>query len=139
MASACSAAMAEQQLSGNYFDARPLFVEHRSVLLCAFGSDVQAVSVVTGSLLGTFRGHTGLVSCIVAPSQRAESSRAVASSTSLRAKEAEDIVISSSIDGTIIVWSLVRLEHTRNIPPPNTFLPLPSPPSIGNNRILLQS
>jgi hypothetical protein len=111
MAEACSAVMAEQQLSGNYFDARPLFVEHRSVLLCAFGSDVQAVSVVTGSLLGTFRGHTGLVSCIVAPSQRAAESSRVQPSSTVWAKEAEDIVISSSIDGTIIVWSLVRFIH----------------------------
>jgi len=109
------------QISGNYFDSRPLFVEHRSVLLCAFGSDVQAISIHTGSLVGTFRGHTGLVSCMVNPNLPSPTSNRVVtnrigagdSAANVRGRQhaaevhPEDIVISASLDGAIIVWSLV--------------------------------
>jgi len=111
------AELEQLQISGNYFDARPLFVEHRGLLLCAFGSDVQAISVHTGSLVGTFRGHSALVSCIVNPVLPAAASNRVVTAVVGPARNGgvlaahsgrpEDCVISTSLDGAIIVWSLV--------------------------------
>jgi len=102
------ALLAKRQISGNYFDARPLFVEHRSLLLCAFGSDIQAISIHTGSLVGTFRGHNGLVSCILCPNPfGAGSTDANGAAQRERGPAAEDVVISSSIDGAVVTWRLV--------------------------------
>lgn len=94
------------KISGNYFECRPLFVEHRSLLLCAFGSHVQAVSTHTGALIGTFSGHAGLVSAIVSSNAVGE---AVAQDTEGERVGPEDVILSASLDGALILWSLVRL------------------------------
>jgi len=100
-------------ISGSYHEARPVFVEHRSVLLCAFGSQIQAVSVHTGALLGTFAGHTGLVSCMSNPNACAQSQRVVTSGGNASSGggqvSPEDVVVSASLDGIVLVWNLVRI------------------------------
>lgn len=93
------------KISGNYFECRPLFVEHRSLLLCAFGSHVQAVSTHTGALIGTFSGHAGLVSAIVSANASGE---AVAQDADGDRVVPDDVIVSASLDGALIVWSLVR-------------------------------
>ena len=101
-----------QKISGNYYECRPLFVEHRSLLLCAFGSHVQAVSTLTGALVGTFSGHAGLVSCIVCanPATAASPIAAVEIAQDANGERvgSEDVVVSASLDGALVVWSLVR-------------------------------
>ena len=106
-------------ISGSYHEARPVFVEHRSVLLCAFGSQIQAVSVHTGALLGTFAGHTGLVSCMSNPNACAQSQRVVTSGGNASSGggqvSPEDVVVSASLDGIVLVWNLVRILLSRRV------------------------
>lgn len=107
-----------QLISGNYHETRPVFVEHRSLLLCAFGSNIQAISVHTGALIGSFSGHAGLVSCIVNPNPCISSNRVITTASSSSSalnnttptshtNHPEDIIVSASVDGALIVWSLV--------------------------------
>ncbi len=65
-------------------------------------SIIQAVSSKTGELVGTFHGHSGAVSSIRQVNTSAPKSNPF---------EKSDIyVVSSSLDGTLCLWNLVRID-----------------------------
>jgi len=92
-----SLSLTTSRVSGNYNDCQPLFVDSLRVLLVAYGSVIQSVSVDTGELLGKFTGHARLVSCITAP---------YVPSPQAEEQQQGGVALSSSLDGVIYVWRI---------------------------------
>ena len=86
-------------LSGNYHECRPLFIEDKELLLCAYGSVIQAISSLTGELVKVFRGHDCVVTCIV----------------SVGNTGASVSILTASLDGRIILWRLVRIDLSMGV------------------------
>ena len=93
-------------LTGNLSSCCPLFVDDFSALICASGSLIQSISSKTGELIGSFTGHVALVTCI-------RSIGTVSSPNTLNSVTEDPLqstkqsihVVSSSIDGMVIVWN----------------------------------
>ena len=103
-------------LTGNLSSCCPLFVDDFSALICASGSLIQSISSKTGELIGSFTGHTALVTCI--------RSIGTASSPNTPTSVTEDPlhptkhsihVISSSIDGMVIVWNKKSFQEVSRV------------------------
>lgn len=71
-----------------------LLNDHRSI--------IQSVSLESGVLLGSYTGHTNLVTSIVHSKSTNDLFRS--------ANGKEEIAISTSLDGTILVWDVVRID-----------------------------
>jgi len=65
-----------------------------------FSSIVQSVSLETGALTGSYNGHSNLVTSIV---QNALCNRIFKAGNSK-----DEIVVSTSLDGSVLVWDVVR-------------------------------
>ena len=103
-------------LTGNLSSCCPLFVDDFSALICASGSLIQSISSKTGELIGSFTGHVALVTCI--------RSIGTASSPNTPTSVTEDPlqtmkhsihVISSSIDGMVIVWNKKSFQEVSRV------------------------
>jgi NET1-associated nuclear protein 1 (U3 small nucleolar RNA-associated protein 17) len=75
--------MEVNSICGNMYHCKPLLIGE--LVIYAFGSVIQIVSNVTGELIGSFKQHTKIV-------------------TSITNANDGNKIISSSIDGLIIIW-----------------------------------
>ena len=127
--------MSNAPVSGNLFECGPLFVDEYSILLCASGyvktlyiqrdelplrssswqfiihhrwyyrSLIQAISSKTGELIGSFSGHSACVTCIKSCPLSFDSKDGGNEQANIA--KASPLVVSTSIDGCIIVWNKV--------------------------------
>ena len=90
-----------ESVSGNYHECCPLFIERTDYVICASGSIVHAISSKTGELIGSFHGHSASVTSI-------KVLNVVNTGKSKSIEKNMNYLISSSVDGSVCVWNLVR-------------------------------
>lgn len=77
-------------IAGAYHRVEPLFINN-SAVLCALGTSIQKLSSKTGELIATQHAHESRITRICLVSSH------------------ENLVLSSSIDGCLILWCHVSI------------------------------
>lgn len=89
-------------VTGSYCNASSLVVDGGSKILSPYSNEVKAISIPSGELMGVFRRHESVVTCI----RLLESSQAM---------DTAHHVVSASKDGRIFVWRWTDFQVLREV------------------------